>query len=191
MRRLRTTLLTTAAVERSKPRPIRPKKIGPANETDGRFAVDRPRTSHTGGAEPLEGFSQVQHPRPMLSLANAFDDDEFMAWHTRVANLLERDQFDIACELKFDGLAVALTYENGLFVQGATRGNGLVGEDVTLNLRTINSIPLKVIGNDFPQRFEVRGEVYFPKSEFQRFNELRIERGDHRDYQQLASFHYT
>lgn len=130
------------------------------------------------GAEPLDGFNQVQHPQPMLSLANAFDDEEFMAWHARVANLLERDQFDIACELKFDGLAVALTYENGLFVQGATRGNGLVGEDITQNLRTIKSIPLKVIGNDFPARFEVRGEVYFPKSEFQRFNELRIERGE-------------
>ena len=120
------------------------------------------------GAEPLSGFVQVQHPIPLLSLGNAFDDDEFMAWHNRVVNLLEHDDFDMACELKFDGLAVALTYEDGLFVRGATRGNGLVGENVTQNLRTINSIPLKVFGRDFPKRFEARGEVYFPKSEFAR-----------------------
>ncbi len=71
----------------------------------------------------------------------------------------------MVCELKYDGLAVALTYENGVFVRGATRGNGLVGEDVTSNLRTIRSIPLRVLG-EAPARFEVRGEVYFPKSEF-------------------------
>ncbi len=129
------------------------------------------------GAQPAEGFSEVQHPYPMFSLANAFDDDEFMAWHQRVANLLERDDFDMVCELKYDGLAVALTYQDGVFAQGSTRGNGLVGEDVTSNLRTINSIPLMVLGDDSPGRFEVRGEVYFPKSGFQRFNEKRIEQG--------------
>ena len=126
------------------------------------------------GAEPVEGFTEVQHPRPMLSLANAFDDEELMAWHQRVANLLEREDFEMVCELKYDGLAVALTYEDGVFVQGATRGNGLVGEDVTQNLRTIKSIPLRVLGDNAPKRFEARGEVYFPKSEFQRFNEERV-----------------
>ena len=129
------------------------------------------------GAEPAQGFSNVTHPLPMLSLSNAFDEDELLAWHRRVANLLERDDLDMVCELKYDGLAVALTYEGGAFVRGATRGNGLVGEDVTLNLRTIKSIPLRTLNDDVPERFEVRGEVYFPKSEFERFNEDRLAKG--------------
>ena len=129
------------------------------------------------GAEPAAGFSEVQHPRPMLSLSNAFDDDEFLAWNTRVAGLLEREDFDLICELKYDGLAVALTYEEGVFVRGATRGNGNVGEDVTQNLRTINSIPLRVLGDNAPGIFEVRGEVYFPKSKFRQFNEERVAQG--------------
>ena len=130
------------------------------------------------GAAPAEGFTQVAHPRPMFSLGNAFDDDEFMAWHQRVSDLLEGETFDMVCELKYDGLAVALTYEDGVFVRGATRGNGMVGEDVTLNLRTIKSIPLRLLSKDVPQRLEVRGEVYFPKSLFAKFNEERAARGE-------------
>ena len=130
------------------------------------------------GAEPSERFEPVEHPQPMFSLANAFDADEFMAWHKRVADLLDGEAFDMVCELKYDGLAVALTYEDGVFVRGATRGNGLVGEDVTLNLRTIKSIPLRLLGGDAPRRLEVRGEVYFPKSLFAKFNEARAARGE-------------
>ena len=129
------------------------------------------------GGEPAEGFGEVEHARPMLSLTNAFDEEDLLAWRRRVAGLMEREEFDMVCELKYDGLAVALTYEDGMFVRGATRGNGLVGEDVTLNLRTIRSIPLRALGNGTPGRFEVRGEVYFPKSEFQRFNEERVAAG--------------
>jgi DNA ligase (NAD+) len=125
------------------------------------------------GAEPSSGFAQATHAVQMFSLGNAFDDDELVAWHRRTAETLESDAFDMACELKYDGLAVALTYEDGVLVRGATRGNGTVGEDVTQNLRTIRSIPLEVHG-DFPARFEVRGEVLFPLSAFQRFNEERI-----------------
>ena len=125
------------------------------------------------GAEPSSGFAQATHAVQMFSLGNAFDDDELLAWHRRTAETLESDAFDMACELKYDGLAVALTYEDGELVRGATRGNGTVGEDVTQNLRTIRSIPLEVHG-DFPARFEVRGEVLFPLSAFQRFNEERI-----------------
>ena len=128
------------------------------------------------GAEPAEGFVQAEHPVPMLSLGNAFDDEELVAWHKRVADLLETDAFDMVCELKYDGLAVALTYENGLLARGATRGNGRVGEDVTLNLRTVRSVPLRVLG-EAPKRFEVRGEVLFPRSAFDRFNEERAEAG--------------
>ena len=127
--------------------------------------------------EPAEGFTEVTHRRPMLSLANAFDDDEFLTWHNRIADLLETDQFDMVCELKFDGLAVALTYRDGEFVRGATRGNGVVGEDVTANLKTINSIPLRLTGGDYPDLLEVRGEVYFPKSRFDEFNAKRQAQG--------------
>lgn len=130
------------------------------------------------GAPPADGFDQVTHSRPMHSLGNAFDDEEFMAWHKRVSDMLEGEPFDMVCELKYDGLAVALTYENGVFVRGATRGNGMVGEDVTGNLRTIMSIPLRLLSDDVPQRLEVRGEVYFPKSLFAKFNEERAARGE-------------
>jgi DNA ligase (NAD+) len=128
------------------------------------------------GAEPAEGFAEVEHSAPMLSLGNAFNEDDFVAWHRRTCNLLEVDGFDMVCELKYDGLAVALTYENGVLVRGATRGNGIVGEDVTLNLRTINSIPLRVLGNA-PLRFAVRGEVFFPMAAFRRFNDERMAEG--------------
>ena len=130
------------------------------------------------GAPPADGFEQVTHSRPMFSLGNAFDDAEFMAWHKRVSDMLEGEPFDMVCELKYDGLAVALTYENGMFVRGATRGNGMVGEDVTSNLRTIKSIPLRLLSDDVPQRIEVRGEVYFPKSLFAKFNDERAARGE-------------
>jgi DNA ligase (NAD+) len=128
------------------------------------------------GAAPAEGFAEVEHPVPLLSLANAFSDEELEAWHKRATNMLDGATFDMVCELKIDGLAVALTYENGVLVRGATRGNGLIGEDVTLNLRTIRSIPLSV-PKEAPRRFEVRGEVYFPRSLFARLNEDRVAEG--------------
>ncbi len=129
------------------------------------------------GAEPLSAFESVQHPRPMLSLANAFSKEDMLAWRTRVSGLLEEARYDMVCELKFDGLAVALTYENGLLVRGATRGDGLRGEDVTQNLRTIHSIPLTV-PSDSPTRFEVRGEVYMTLSGFRELNRQREEAGE-------------
>ena len=129
------------------------------------------------GAAPAEGFSQVQHARPMLSLANAFNEEELRAWHRRVKGLLDGADFDLVCELKIDGLAVSLRYENGQFAQGATRGNGYTGEDVTQNLRTIRGIPLKLMGNP-PPELEVRGEVYLPLEDFRRLNEERAERGE-------------
>ncbi|MFC1935536.1 NAD-dependent DNA ligase LigA [Chloroflexota bacterium] len=130
------------------------------------------------GATPAEGFAEVGHPVPLLSLGNAFNADELGAWYHRAQDLLEGVTFDMVCELKIDGLAVALTYEEGRLARGATRGDGLRGEDVTLNLRTIRSIPLIVSGDGVPRHFEVRGEVYFPKSAFQRLNEERIAQGE-------------
>jgi DNA ligase (NAD+) len=107
-----------------------------------------------------------------LSLANAFSYEELAAWHKRVSNLLGGRQFDLVCEPKIDGLAIALTYVDGLLVTGATRGDGYRGEDITQNLRTIRSIPLSV-PRGAPPRFEVRGEVYLPKAGFKKLNEER------------------
>jgi DNA ligase (NAD+) len=127
------------------------------------------------GAAPSRGFTEVTHPVPLLSLGNAFDPDDLRAWHQRAAGLIG-DDFEMVCELKYDGLAVALTYENGNFVRGATRGNSRVGEDVTANLRTVARLPQSVSG-DFPETFEVRGEVLFPISEFEKFNAKREAEG--------------
>jgi DNA ligase (NAD+) len=124
------------------------------------------------GAPPVEAFGVVEHPQPLLSLANAFSYEELAAWHKRVSNLLGGRQFDLVCEPKIDGLAVALTYVDGLLATGATRGDGYRGEDITQNLRTIRSIPLAV-PREAPPRFEVRGEVYLPKAGFKKLNEER------------------
>ena len=137
--------------------------------------VDSP-TLRVGG-DPSPAFSEVQHARPMFSLGNAFDFEELEAWHRRVSGLLGGASFEMVCELKIDGLAVSLIYENGVLVQGATRGNGTTGEDVTRNLRTIRTIPLSLKGF-VPMHLEVRGEVYLPIEEFRRLNEGRAERGE-------------
>jgi len=128
------------------------------------------------GAPPVEAFGVVEHPQPLLSLANAFSYEELAAWHKRVSNLLGGRQFDLVCEPKIDGLAVALTYADGLLVTGATRGDGYRGEDITQNLRTIRSIPLSV-PREAPPRFEVRGEVYLPKAGFKKLNGKRAKEG--------------
>lgn len=129
------------------------------------------------GAEPAEGFGEVLHEYPMLSLGNVFNDHEFFSWYNRVSELLEVSNFDMVCELKYDGLAVALKYQNGTLIQGSTRGNGFVGEDITANIRTINSVPLKLLVEDVPTELEVRGEVYFPKLAFEEFNQKRTQNG--------------
>ena len=133
--------------------------------------------THRIGGEPAEGFVQVEHRHTMLSLGNAFDPESLEAWYKRVKNLLDDADFSMTCELKIDGLAVSLIYEDGVLVQGATRGNGYVGENVTYNLRTIRSIPLTLQGSP-PPYLEVRGEVYMPVDSFRRLNEERAERGE-------------
>ena len=132
-------------------------------------------TQRTGGA-PLASLGIVEHTVPMLSLGNAFNTEDLFAWHTRTLKLLGVAQFDMVCEHKMDGLAIALTYENGIFVRGATRGDGFRGEDITQNLKTIHSIPLSV-PKGAPPRFEVRGEVYLPKAGFQKLNRERENEG--------------
>ncbi len=137
------------------------------------------------GAEPLDGFEKVTHPNPMTSLGNAFDDADMHSWLERIERLLPTNipatNLEFVIEPKIDGLAIALTYENGLLVQGATRGNGVVGENVTTNVRTIKNIPLRIPTNTNgpppPSRIEVRGEVYMPLADFDKFNQQQLEKG--------------
>ncbi|MSQ31970.1 MAG: NAD-dependent DNA ligase LigA [Dehalococcoidia bacterium] len=124
------------------------------------------------GAQPLTEFASVEHRLPMLSLSNSFSNEDLLNWYRRANMGVDNRPFDFVCELKIDGLAVAITYENGHLKTCATRGDGLKGEDITQNLRTISSIPLTV-PKDAPPRFEVRGEVYMPRSSFVRLNEER------------------
>lgn len=128
------------------------------------------------GAAPLEAFGVIEHREPLLSLGNVFSTEELLAWHNRISTLLGENRFDLVAELKMDGLAVALTYEEGKLATGATRGDGFRGEDSTQNLRTVRSIPLALRG-EAPRRFEVRGEVYLSKDGFRRLNEERAASG--------------
>jgi DNA ligase (NAD+) len=133
------------------------------------------------GAPPLDRFEQVEHAEQMLSLGNARNEEELRAWETRVRNHLKRlditaAEFSYTTEPKIDGLAMSLTYERGIFTRGATRGDGRIGEDVTQNLRTIGSIPLRI--EDAPELVEVRGEVYLPIADFKALNERRAEAGE-------------
>ncbi len=128
------------------------------------------------GAAPVEEFGVVEHRIPLLSLGNVFNFEELMAWHNRINRLLRGENLDFVCELKMDGLAVALTYVDWTLVTGATRGDGWRGEDVTQNLKTIRSIPLRV-PREAPPRFEVRGEVYLSKEGFKKVNEEREREG--------------
>ncbi|MFQ5549693.1 MAG: NAD-dependent DNA ligase LigA, partial [Gemmatimonadales bacterium] len=131
------------------------------------------------GADPVESLAKHPHRFPMLSLANAFDDDELRAWEARVLKLdpgAARAGYGL--ELKIDGAAVSLTYEKGLLIIGATRGNGHIGEDITPNVRTIGDVPLRLRGDGWPDMMEVRGEVYFPLDRFADLNRAREAAGE-------------
>ncbi|MGE4123097.1 MAG: NAD-dependent DNA ligase LigA [Solirubrobacterales bacterium] len=133
------------------------------------------------GAAPLDRFEQVEHHEAMLSLGNARNEEELRGWENRLANYLKRlditaSQFSYTTEPKIDGLAVTLTYEEGVLVRGATRGDGRIGEDVTQNLKTIGSVPLRIKGA--PELIEVRGEAYLPIAAFKALNERRAEAGE-------------
>lgn len=138
--------------------------------------VDSP-TQRVGGAALAE-FGQVTHAVPMLSLNNAFSSEDAAAFDKRCREALVEELIDYACEPKFDGLAVTLLYEEGVFVRGATRGDGFTGEDVTHNLRTVKSIPLRLHGREIPPRLEVRGEVLMLRADFDALNQRQRARGD-------------
>jgi DNA ligase (NAD+) len=134
------------------------------------------------GAPPLDRFEPVEHLEQMLSLGNSRNEEELRGWENRIANYLKRmditaSQFSYTTEPKIDGLAITLTYENGVLARGATRGDGRIGEDVTQNLRTIGSVPLKIKGKA-PEVIEVRGEAYLPIAAFKALNERRAEAGE-------------
>jgi DNA ligase (NAD+) len=130
------------------------------------------------GAPPAPEFATVEHPVPLLSLSNVFDADELRAWYRRACDYGDLSGFEMVCELKIDGLAIAVTYERSIMSRGATRGDGDRGEDVTQNLRTIRTIPLRLAGDRHPAVVEVRGEVFFPKSAFERLNREREAEGE-------------
>ncbi len=123
------------------------------------------------GAGPVQDVPQHRHPVPMLSLANAFDEEKLLAWQKRAQAILPDAKFSYVCELKIDGLAMALTYEKGRLTVGASRGDGLIGEDWTPNVRTIRTIPQRLRGEHIPERVEVRGEIYMSIRSFEKLNE--------------------
>src|SRR6266849_11133025 len=134
------------------------------------------------GGKPREGFVKVAHSVPMLSLDNAYREEELRSWERRVHELSGRKDIEYVCELKLDGMSLALRYENGKLVRGITRGDGSTGEDVTSNVRTVRSLPLSVSPEQLkkagiPADFEVRGEMLMPMASFKRMNEEREKHG--------------
>lgn len=131
------------------------------------------------GATPLTEFATVEHELPMLSLDNAFNDNEILAFNRRIQERLKTTaEIEYACEVKLDGIAVSLLYRDGLLVRGATRGDGTRGEDITQNVRTVHSVPLRLMGDDFPAVLEVRGEIYMPKAGFEALNDNARRNGE-------------
>src|SRR6267154_2897083 len=149
-------------------------------EHPGLITPDSP-TQRVGG-KPREGFVKVAHSVPMLSLDNAYSEEELRNWERRVYDLSGRQDVEFVCELKLDGMSLALRYEDGKLVRGITRGDGSTGEDVTLNVRTVRSIPLSISADklkkaSIPADFEVRGELLMPLAAFKKMNEDRESRG--------------
>lgn len=131
------------------------------------------------GSAPLSEFVTVVHEMPMLSLDNAFSDEDLLAFNKRLQDRLKlTEEIEFACEVKLDGIAVSLLYRDGILVRGATRGDGTNGEDITQNVRTISSIPLRLLGKNYPKVLDVRGEIYMPKAGFDAFNEKASAAGE-------------
>ena len=124
------------------------------------------------GGSINKNFNTVSHDYPMLSLSNSYSIEDIKAFDKRVRTAVEQE-VEYIVELKYDGVAISLKYENGNFIQAVTRGDGSKGDEVNDNVRTINTVPLKLRGNDFPDEFVIRGEIYLPKKEFNRLNQER------------------
>ncbi|WP_422569744.1 NAD-dependent DNA ligase LigA [Buttiauxella gaviniae] len=148
-------------------------------EKDFPELITRNSPTQRVGATPAKGFKTVRHEVPMLSLDNVFNENDYLGFDLRTRQRLnESDDIEFCCELKLDGLAVSLLYEEGEFIRAATRGDGTVGEDITANVRTIKSVPLVLKGNNIPRRLEIRGEVILPQKSFQALNEQAILKGE-------------
>src|SRR5260370_22377020 len=151
-------------------------------EADHPSLVTQDSPTQRVGGKPREGFVKVPHSSPMLSLDNTYSEEELRAWERRVHELSGRKDVDYVCELKLDGMSLALVYEDGKLARGVTRGDGSVGEDVTQNVRTVRSIPLIIPADrlkkaGIPKDFEVRGELLMPTATFKRVNEERERNG--------------
>jgi len=130
------------------------------------------------GTTPLDSFPEIRHEAPMLSLGNAFDEDEMIAFDRRIREKLEVESVEYVAETKLDGLAISVLYEDGQFIRAATRGDGTTGEDVTLNVRTIKSIPLSLLDEKYPKRVEIRGEVFMTHDGFKKLNDKQREQDE-------------
>jgi DNA ligase (NAD+) len=129
------------------------------------------------GGDVTDKFQKVKHKYPMLSLSNTYNIDEIRDWETRIKKNTD-DEIEYVCELKYDGVAIGITYENGVLTRAVTRGDGQTGEDVTTNVRTISTIPLRLSGNEYPDEFEIRGEIFLPLQVFADMNAKRVEAGE-------------
>lgn len=130
------------------------------------------------GSDLNQQFKQVAHKYPMLSLANTYNADDVREWYNQVTKGLDGQSFEVCCEMKYDGLSISLTYEHGKLIRAVTRGDGVQGDDVTNNVRTINSIPLQLSGDNYMDSFEIRGEILLPWDNFQRLNAEREDAGE-------------
>ena len=147
-------------------------------ESDNPSLITKDSPTQRVGAEPLASFEQIQHKVPMLSLDNAFSNEDLQQFHKRILKLLpDNESIEFALEPKLDGVAISLYYEFGELVYGATRGDGKTGEDITSNVRTIKSIPLVLRGTEYPEQLEVRGEIFMPADSFEALNQKAIKEG--------------
>lgn len=152
------------------------KELQKLEETHPEFAVEDSPTKRVGG-EVTKDFKTVTHKTPMLSLSNSYSKEEIQDFETRIKKLVD-GELEYTCELKYDGVAIGITYRNGKLVQALTRGDGVKGDDITANVKTIRSIPLQLKGNDYPDEFEIRGEIFFPRDTFTNLNKQREEAGE-------------
>jgi DNA ligase (NAD+) len=146
-------------------------------ETENPQFFDPSSPTQRVGSDSNKEFAQVQHQYPMLSLANSYSEEDVREFDQRIRKLTDQP-FEYVCELKYDGTSISLRYKNGIFEKAITRGDGTLGDDVTANVKTIKSIPLRLKGTGYPKEFEIRGEILLPFSEFERINREREEEGE-------------
>ena len=152
------------------------KKLQELEEEHPEYMDANSPTQRVGG-QVTRDFPTVKHDQPMYSLANSYSKEEMRDWLKRIKKLTDND-IDFVCELKYDGASISLTYENGEFLRAVTRGDGVQGDEISANVKTIPSVPLKLKGDDHPSRFDIRGEIVMPHEGFARLNAERVERGE-------------